>query len=99
MSAKGPTHSTMVQDGSDVLDFQISGPVPAGLSTLANLSVLSMANNSLSGTIPSAFFTNLQQLVILDLDDNSLQVMAWSITGLLTMETNRLSLIALLGCV
>lgn len=48
-----------------------SGPLPAWLSQLGNLTFLGLANNSLTGSIPASL-SNLQALEVLSLEGNEL---------------------------
>lgn len=48
----------------------LSSSIPASISNLMNLQVLSVAYNMLTGTIPTAGMMQLQQLVMLSIEDN-----------------------------
>ncbi|KAJ3336030.1 hypothetical protein HDU93_003841 [Gonapodya sp. JEL0774] len=63
----------------------IAGPIPQNINTLTSLSVLSLANNHITGTVPD--LTALKNLLILDLSNNLLNALpAASVAGLTNLE-------------
>lgn len=57
----------------DLSNNQLSGMIPAELSTLTNLRELLLAGNALSGDVPGALATGLRHLQTLDVERNTLQ--------------------------
>ncbi|CAB9499025.1 LRR receptor-like serine threonine-protein kinase [Seminavis robusta] len=56
----------------DLLHNQLLGPVPSELANLSSLGLLTMANNSLSGSIPREFIALQDSLYTLKLEGNPL---------------------------
>lgn len=50
--------------------YRFSGPIPASLSELRNISVLALQNNFLSGHIPAGLLTPLRNLSLLSVNNN-----------------------------
>ena len=73
----------------ELLENDLTGPIPSTLQQLSNLEVLFLRVNSLSGPIPG-WFSGLSNLRVLDLSQNAL-------TGSIPADIGRLSLLTNFG--